>query len=200
MLKNRKHAIFILIAGVILGFILSRQFFLHNKLRVETKQEQEDELALQVSELIRSNDDLKQEERKLQDQTELLKKSSEDRKSAEESLRNATGQYKIISGQSAVKGPGVTINFGTPLDATQITDLVNALRNIGIEALSINGKRITPTTGWDEKTFQAPYKIQAIGDASLLKESLERRGGVMEQMDFTGSVTKQDNIYIPKAK
>lgn len=190
-MNNRKNIAILIGACLVLGFILSRQFFLHKRVKIETQPEQENELAIEVSELIKGNKELLLERNKLTDQYSLIHKNSEDQKATLTSIQNSIEQYNIILGIVAVSGPGVTIQFNDMLDTTQLTDLMNALRNIGAEAISINNKRITPTTGWDIKTFSAPYKIQAIGDANLLKQSLERRGGIMENLGFSATVNEE---------
>lgn len=199
-MNNRKNIAILIGACLILGFILSRQFFLHKRVKIETQPEQESELAIEVSELIKGNKELILERNKLTDQYSLIHKSSEDQKSTLVSLQNSIEQYNIILGLVPVNGPGVTIQFDEMLDTTQLTDFMNALRNIGAEAISINGRRITPATGWDIKTFSAPYKIQAIGNANLLKESLERRGGIMENLGFSGTVIEEKKLNLAASK
>ncbi|MDO8513482.1 MAG: DUF881 domain-containing protein [bacterium] len=199
-MKIRRNILLVVAACLLLGFILSRQFFLQKKLKTETQPEQERELAIEVSRLIKGNQELTLERNKLTDQYSLIRKSSDDKEAALESMQSSIEQYNIILGKVAVTGSGVVIQFDEMLDTTQITDLMNALRNIGAEAIAINGKRITPTTGWDYKTFSSPYKIQAIGDSKLLKDSLERRGGIMENVGFSGTVSEEKKISLPAAK
>lgn len=200
MINSQKNIHILIIICLVLGFILSRQFFLHKQLKSETTPERESELAVEVSRLIKGNKDLVLERDKLQAQYTLILKNSEDKKSNKTTLQNSIEQYKLILGKVPVEGPGVTIQYDDTLDVAQLTDLVNALRNIGAEAISINGKRITPNTGWDMKTFWAPYKIQAIGDRNVLEESLKRPGGVMENVGFSGTVTSEKKIYLPAIK
>ncbi len=199
-MKIRKNILILIGACLFLGFILSRQFFLHKLVAESTQPEQEQELALEVSQLIKSNHELTLEKNKLNEEYSLLYKNVADKKMNLSTVSNSIEQYNIILGLVPVKGPGVTISFDEILDTTQITDLINALRNIGIEALVINGKRITPTTGWDIKTFSSPYKIQVIGNSKLIKESLGRRGGIMENIGFSGNVSEEKDLYLPAVK
>jgi uncharacterized protein YlxW (UPF0749 family) len=199
-IQERKNIILLTVACVILGFILSRQFFLHNEVKRLSGPEEEQELSIQVARTIKNNKELTLERDKLAQQYELLQKASSDRKSAQQSLENSIDQYELILGYQSVKGAGVTIRFSDSLATTQITDLVNALRNMGVEAITINGRRIGPNMGWDQYTFSSPYKVQAIGDSKLLKESLERRGGIMEQIGFAGTVTTEKELHLPAIK
>jgi uncharacterized protein YlxW (UPF0749 family) len=196
MIQRNKHVILIALACAFLGFILARQFFWHKQVRSLTESDQEKELSLQVSQLFKSNKELVIEKGRLEKRYSDLHKAAIDEKTAQEALEESINQNEIIIGSVAVKGQGISINFTDPLTATQITDLINALRNMGAEAISINGRRISYTNGWDGKTFNAPYTIQAIGKSNLLKESLERRGGIMEQIGFAGTVRVEKELRI----
>lgn len=196
-----KRSVAILIgACMFLGFILARQFFLQKAVNIVTESDKQSELAIEVSRLIESNKELAEEKAKLNEQYSLIQKSTEDQKTNMDAMASAIEQYKIILGEVKASGSGVSIVFEETMDTTQLTDLMNALRNIGAEAMAINSKRITPTTGWDMKTFSAPYKIQAIGDSNVLKQSLERRGGIMENIGISGQVTIEKKLTLPAAK
>ena len=78
-------------------------------------------------------------------------------------------------------------------------DFLNALRNIGAEAIVINEKRIGPATGIGENTFSLPYRFQALGNKDILYEALTRRGGIIEQIG-QGKVEKKDNLLLPAVK
>lgn len=198
--KYRQHIALVLLACLVLGFILARQFYLSQQIKRETQPEQEREQALQVSQLIKSNTDLRQELGELREQSDKFNKAAQDKQAAQDSLEKSIKQYEIILGTVPVEGSGISIRISQRLDTAQITDLINALRNIGAEAIAVNGHRITPTSGWNERSFSAPYTISAIGDSELLKDSLQRRGGIMEQLGFSADVVKEEVMRLPAVK
>lgn len=200
MPKIPQRIIYLILAFAVLGFILTRQFYLQEKVKKITQPEQEKELALEVSQLIKSNKELQKQLAKLNTQYETLHQKTQNRQNAESSLRNSINEYQIITGAIPVEGPGIILETAEDLSTTQITDLVNALKNIGAEAIEINGIRLTPTLGWDATTFKSPYHIEAIGDGRLLKDSLERRGGILEQIGVSVAIKIQNELHLAAGK
>lgn len=134
----------------------------------------------------------------------------------------------ILLGLTDVTGDGIVItlkdnnnvkrsNIG-PLDnielylvhAGDLVEVVNALRNAGAEAISINGQRITNYTAIycagnvvviNGEKISSPIEIKAIGSPELLYGSIMIPGGYLELLEETGvivNVKKQENIKINK--
>ena len=94
--------------------------------------------------------------------------------------------------------------------AGDLVEVVNALRNAGAEAISINGQRITNFTSVycagnvvvvNGEKISSPVEIKAIGSPELLYGSLTIPGGYLELMEETGvivDVRKTENITINK--
>ncbi len=94
--------------------------------------------------------------------------------------------------------------------AGDLVEVVNALRNAGAEAISINGQRITNYTAIycagnvvvvNGEKISSPIQIKAIGSPELLYGSLIIPGGYLEMMEETGVVVdikKSENITINK--
>lgn len=190
-----KHIVFVIIACIAMGFVLSRQFYWHKEVKRVTQPSVEEDMALQVNQLYKNNKKLEKESVKLKDEYRVLKAAVDNKDLARTALLQSLTEYQVVTGQIAVQGPGVIITFSDNLAMIQITDLINALRNIGAEAIAINGKRITLNTGWDDNTYTAPLKIEAIGDKTVLKESLERPGGIIEIIG-QGKVATNNRITI----
>lgn len=194
-----RHIIFVLVACVVMGFVLMRQFFWHKEVKRVTQPDIEEDMALQVSQLYKNTRNLSKEALKLEIEYTALNAAVKDRSTARVALEKALSEYMITNGDIAVYGPGIIINFDDDMDMVQITDLANAIRNIGADAIAINNIRITPKTGWDNNTFTGPITIKIIGDKNLLKSSLERRGGIMEIIG-QGRIKTEDTIEIPVAQ
>ena len=112
-------------------------------------------------------------------------------------LRRELTQLQIVNGLVPVHGPGVQLTIGFKLQSFELEDLSNAFRQLGTEALSINGHRVTARTAFGDKGGQAtidggavtaPFTVLAIGDPAELSSgaqeilaSLKPRGRVSLQ-------------------
>ena len=141
---------------------------------------------------------------------------------------NEIKQDNVLLGLTDVSGSGIVITLKdnntvnrsslSPLDnielylvhAGDLVEVVNALRNAGAEAISINGQRITNFTSIycagnvvvvNGEKISSPVEIKAIGSPELLYGSITIPGGYLELMKETGvmvEVNKVDNISIGK--
>ncbi len=141
---------------------------------------------------------------------------------------NEIKKDNILLGLTDVTGSGIVITLKdndtvkrsniSPLDnielylvhAGDLVEVVNALRNAGAEAISINGQRITNFTSIycagnvvviNGEKISSPVEIKAIGSPELLYGSITIPGGYIELMEETGvivEVEKSDNISIGK--
>ncbi len=96
------------------------------------------------------------------------------------------------------------------IHAGDLIEVVNALRNAGAEAISINGQRVINSTAIycagnvvvvNGEKISSPIEIKAIGSPELLYGSLTIPGGYLELMEETGAVVnvkKSENITINK--
>ena len=133
-----------------------------------------------------------------------------------------------LLGNTDVKGDGIVIiladNSGivnsSTLVATDVSEyvlhyidliqVVNALKNAGAEAISINGQRIVSTTAIvcignvisiNGEKVANPFEIKAIGDQEKLYGGITMLGGyvgILEKYGLVKSVEKEKNIEIPK--
>ena len=141
---------------------------------------------------------------------------------------NEIKKDNVLLGLTDVTGSGIVITLKdndtvkrsniSPLDnielylvhAGDLVEVVNALRNAGAEAISINGQRITNFTSIycagnvvvvNGEKISSPVEIKAIGSPELLYGSITIPGGYLELMEETGvmvEVNKSDNISIGK--
>lgn len=133
--------------------------------------------------------------------------------------------YNTLLGYTDVKGTGIVINLndgdknilkGPASDHlvhnSDLVQVVNALKNAGAEAISINGQRITSKTGIEcignvininNQKVGAPFVIKAIGPTIQLYSALTMEGGYLELLEGYGlQVTvekfEKNTIQIPK--
>lgn len=210
---NKKNILILSLVSLILGILLVKQFYISKETERLKAGEENQILALEISKLLKANTDLRLEIQDLSVTLEKYQKSLEDRKSASEELEKNLEKYKIIAGISKIEGPGVEIVISGDLEKEQMIDLVNTLKNIGVEGISINGTRLTISSYFttnlgglflNNQKLEPPYKILVIGNAPLIKEALERRGGIIEQIKSSSkeieiSIEKKDKIILEAA-
>ncbi len=178
-----------------LGFLLTRQFYLNKQIQEISQPEVGNSIALVVTEYFKTNSRLRKQIDQLQMQREKLLESATSSQESNEILQENLQNYKIISGSTAVEGEGIEIVFYDKVDSTQIIDIINAIKNIGAEAIAVNNRRLGPKSYVESGIFQPPTSIEAIGNPNLLKESLVRPGGIIDQYG-TGTVEKKEKIYL----
>lgn len=192
---NKKGIITITIISILAGIIITRQFFLKEKIDQNIKPETNEALAVEVAELFKSNEKLKEEVNKLVSEVDQLNQSYVNSKQLNETLENKIKNYEIILGLTNVSGEGVIIEFNKKVASTQLIDLINSLKNIGVDAINLNGTRITNRTSISDGIFSPPITIRAIGDKNILSNSLLRTGGIIDQIGY-GEVKIEDEINI----
>lgn len=158
---------------------------------------------------------------------EIRKKVAESDSSLSEKEQRVNENNKLL-GYTDIKGNGIVIvladNKGILNESSTIaTDVseyvlhyidliqvVNALKNAGAEAISINGQRIVSTTAIvcignvisiNGEKVANPFEIKAIGDQEKLYGGITMLGGyvgILQNYGLVRSVEKQENIEIPK--
>lgn len=137
--------------------------------------------------------------------------------------RSRLGDLGVLSGVSAVHGPGVVITVddaphakaarNTVLDS-DLQALVNGLWQAGAEAIGINGERITTLTAIIEagnainvnyRNLARPYVVSAIGDPGTLPARFADTAGgqtwldLHQQVGLRFSVRTSSRIDLPSA-
>jgi len=186
----------LIIVAMILGYAIVSQLKIESKINEFIDPKRSSVIALEVSELIKTNQQLLTEQRDLQEQKNKLASTDND---SEESIAKDIEKLKIISGLTEVVGPGVQIEPSEFLQTVQLIDLINALRNIGADAISIDDQRVVMNTFLDEVNFPKPV-IKVIGDSDVLENALTRKGGIIEQIGGNAKVTTQTELVLPAVK
>ena len=139
-----------------------------------------------LSTLVEANARLRQERAAL---TSRL--AEYERASAQERLTALVGELnrlRIVNGLVEVTGPGVEVRIEGPFRPVEMQDLVNELRNVGAEAIALNGKRLIAssviassgeTLVVNGQRLAPPYLFQAIGSPQNMETALMRQGGLI---------------------
>lgn len=141
-----------------------------------------------------------------------LLSSTKRSKEAERQAKERADQLGILAGTSGATGPGVRLLISDPnraIDAPQLLDAIQELRDAGAEAIVINGNaRVVAQTYFldDDETIQIgglevkrPFTIEAIGDPSTMEEAAKIRGGLVDRISNRGgtaTVSKVEKITI----
>ena len=157
---------------------------------------------------------------------ERLRQKALEKDGNAEQIKNDLQKYNILLGNTEVIGKGIilTVSDADPAnfriyDARtlvvhdlDLVELVNALKNAGAEAISINDQRITINTAItcignvikiNGEKVGAPYEIKAIGLPSKLYGSINMPGGYIELLRRDGvkvdiEQVEKETILIPK--
>lgn len=126
--------------------------------------------------------------------------SQNERKQLAAQLRD----LQTLAGLSKVSGPGVVLTVSDNPDAGKTGDvmfgivhdydllqIVNEMRNLGAEAISVNGRRVTAYSAIrcvgapiyvNNEPVSSPFRIEAVGDADTIKSGLQMPGGIVEKL------------------
>lgn len=186
----------VLVVWALLGVLVTTQFKVAKPTRQAASRQVQETLAQEVSQVFANNQKLVKQLAALVEENQKLEQSNLSVKARSETLGKSTTELKTLVGQVPVRGEGVEVAFDKGLTVTQAIDLLNALWNIGAEAIELNGKRILWMTGIDEPLLSKSITIRVIGKRELLREGLERRGGILEQIGGKPRLTVTDELRI----
>ena len=180
---------------------------------------QEDALAAaRTSDLVRILDDLSAQRERLSAEEVRLRATLADletgvdqAQAAREATRERVETLRILAGSTVVVGPGVVLTIADREGALQASDLLDAvqeLRDAGAEAIAVDGERVVVTTAIidsaegivvGDAVVQSPYVIEAIGPPDTLASGLSFPGGVLESVREAGAqgvVSRRDSLQI----
>jgi uncharacterized protein YlxW (UPF0749 family) len=166
----------------------------------------------------------------LQERLDRLRASTTDLRSTlavqsadEQALAARIERLEVRTGFSAVTGPGVriTVDDAPDGDATQqvrdsdLATLVDGLWNAGAEAISVNDKRLTNLTAFDNvgpaihigiTPLVPPYTILVIGDPDTLAADLldstfgQRWYSLKDSLGFVYDIEPDESLSLPAAR
>ena len=156
---------------------------------------------------------------KIQETNEKIleyEEASIDGKEASELLQAELKETQDLLGINSVTGEGIIIrmsnNGSSKINAQDLLDLVNVLKNAGAEAISINEQRIVYDNyivdingsnyiSVNRQKISAPFTIKAIGNTSYLESSVaQKNSGYIDTQISEGkqvSLERQTSLNIP---
>ena len=161
----------------------------------------------------------------LENELEELRSKTSDNSQETAEMEASLKYINMALGLTEVTGKGLTITLKDAEISSQnvldissyvvhyldLVQVVNALKNAGAEAISINGQRIVSTTGIEcagniikinGEKIGVPFKISAIGLQEKLYGALTMPGGYIDMLEDDGIIVTIErpttNITIPK--
>ena len=127
--------------------------------------------------------------------------------------RRRLAALQVLTGTTAVSGPGVVITISDPegtVDAPLLLDAVQELRDAGAEAIQVGPQRVVVDTWFGESAegvvvngdpVPRPIRIVAIGDPDTMAAALSIPGGVADSVrtrgaDFDASTSQALSISV----
>lgn len=156
-------------------------------------------LALEVAQLTKTNADLRREVKDLTLSLESYQNGAVSNKTKYDQYLADLERLDIINAVKPKSGQGLTISVDGKLSTAQVVDLVNAIKNIGAEVISINNRRLALNTNLDQFSGMSKYEVNILGNTSLLKSAVERKGGIIDQIsskDIKITTEGKDSIEI----
>jgi uncharacterized protein YlxW (UPF0749 family) len=199
MFKKRDLLIFAFIAAA-LGFFVVRQYFASKEVRTLVQPENNQVIALEVAKLTKSNSDLRQGVEDLENRINNYQKSVSDQSSSSETVNRDLKHYQEINGMLPISGRGIILKINKKLTQPQQVDLANTIRNIGVSGFSVNGERIGINHHFGLNTND--YEIQIIGNPTLIRSALVRKGGFLDQLFPNGTeytISENDSLSLKTA-
>lgn len=219
----RKGKITLIISIGLSCFILSLVMFMQFKIIDQTditsiETMREEDLRTTLLEEKEKYTEIEQKYEEVKKTLSEYKDKSQSNNETAELLKTELDKSSLILGLTDVEGEGITItinedrNNGQTVTATDLLIIVNALRDAGAEAISINDERIISMSDivYINDTFVkingqriiAPYIIRAIGNTTYLESSVSGNGGHVDKLKKSGYSIEIDNnskkIKIPK--
>jgi uncharacterized protein YlxW (UPF0749 family) len=220
--RSRVQGLQITLAIVMLffGILLTAQIRTQVKATNSIENQNSQDLSMIIITLNEKREDLNKNLASLEEELENLGNKANDGISLNATLDNQIKQLNMITGNSAVEGPGisVTITGDSPLFYLDIIDLVNELFSSGAEAVAVNDIRVHLRTmiyegpnakgdyiiTIDGKEAFFPVIIKAVGNADTLEKGLTYPGG---RIDFFNNfyhifptIKKEQQINIPPSE
>lgn len=226
-MKSNKGFLFVFIATIILGALISMNFNFegiqsYSQLNSTEYQNAVEERAALYKEIGNLREDNIEKKDKIRNYERSYTKNDK----ILDDMKAQINDYEMFIGLKKIEGSGIIlkINDGTTNALEENTDEINSkllhdndmalvlneLRAAGAEAISVNNHRVVPWSGvicsWAFLEFDnggmeyAPFNIYVIGDPEKLKAALLEDGSHVKQLMFRKlyvDIQEKDKIIMP---
>jgi uncharacterized protein YlxW (UPF0749 family) len=191
----KSGAVAMLLVAILGGGLLVWQLRVSQSARSLAAEDSFNRQVLELAELLKARAKLDKQRAELEHAVADVQSSTQ---RTQEISRQAAAEREtnlIVLASTAVNGPGVRLRFtDKPLNSTGLIDLMNTLKNLGAEAIAVNGQRFGPTSSIDDGKFAPPVTIEVIGNPQVLDEGLRQGGGILEKLALPASVERAETL------
>lgn len=206
----------IFIISMILACVIFMQFKIVNETNIEQiesmrKDELEETLASWKEKYEETYQKLEDTNKKITEYEKRVRDNQEIGELVKKELKEAQKDF----GLTDVTGDGIIVTLTDKkeksIEAEDLLDLINELKEAGSEAISINNNRITNLTDIvdisskyikiNSDKITSPYVIKAIGDKTYLKSALTIKNGYYDLKQKEGcniQIEEKNNIQVNK--
>lgn len=225
-MKRATSQIFVAIVCALLGFLLAHQFKLLNEKNKSNTAIQNLDIVAEIDDLKKQKEELLKSNNSLSEELKKLEETAAKEGAVEAEIKKQLDNSRMNLGLVDVKGPGIVITitpktniFGSnntdttrSISEDEIVHIVNTLRYSRAEAISVNDYRVTPQSGiknsgnwiWVGTAGKIDPKdkivIKAIGDKQALSVAVNFIGvldyGALP--NYSIEVKESDEIIINK--
>ncbi|GAA0689184.1 DUF881 domain-containing protein [Clostridium cadaveris] len=229
-MKKNEGSIFVFIASIVIGLLISLNIHFGTQTEtviLNTKQYQD--AYMKKRNLYQEVANLKDTYHDLNKKLQQYESKDKDNTKVMDTLNDELNKNLMILGYSKVKGQGIEMtltdgldDFNNSLDDnfystqriihnTDVLNIVNELKGLGVEAIAINSERIVNSSeincsggfiSINSVKYPMPFYIYAIGDKDVLKDYLlnnnESYIRLLINRGIKVSIEAKDEITMPK--
>ena len=217
-MKKRQWHVPMTVVFLFVGILLSMQFQAQSQIISDLSMQRTENLIAMVRGLSEKRQKLALEIADLSYKLNAQMESDRDEKKLISNLEEELNKLNIVTGATALRGPGLTITIekNTPILYIDIINIINELWAAGAEAISINGHRITVNSiifytenghtmhiTVNNNRLEYPIVIGAIGEPNNLEKGLTIPGGIIDNLALFRaypSLSKVESITLPAVK
>lgn len=224
-MKNHEASVFIFIASIIVGILISMNLSFSNEgSKPILNAQQYAEASNSKNKLLNEISDLQTQYNKYYSKLSKYMYSDQDKKEIISEIENEVQNNKLLLGKTDVKGSGIKIELDDASSSyisdpfeyemriihdKDVLQIINDLRNAGAEAIAINGQRIInksdvicngPFLRVNGVKIAVPFYINAIGDKDVLENYMMRDDNHLKTLMLRKiyvHLTPVDEITIP---
>ncbi len=223
-MKTRSYYWILLLVGLVMGVILAVQFRVTGEITNQDAPPLERPIALS-QELAKARQERDNLQQMVYNLRERLDKAVAGPELAR--LKEELDRARVKAGLTEMQGPGIQVMLNDSSEVLQpgqdpnlyvlhdedVLNILNELKAAGAKAIDINGERVISNTEVrcigptilvnKNRRLSPPFVITALGDPDTLANSLQMKGGVIDQLQFWNiqvDVKKMDKVVIPAYK
>ena len=189
--------IYLAVTFILLGLMISMQIQTQDRLASDLSMQSTSDLSIMLKNLTDKRWQLTEEIEEAESNLATYQNDYKDDSALLTRVDKELERLQLINGNLEATGSGIQINVEGNMLASDLVLVVNELWGAGAEAVSVNGHRISQTSGIsyqeilaetyltvDGQLLQNPIAISAIGNGEILEKSITMPGGIADSLSL----------------